>query len=451
MGITIVRKSRPGERRFDAETCLVLAGGAVSGGAFKIGGLKALNDFLINRKVTDFDTFVGLSAGSILAAAIAAGIGPEEMLRSLDGRSNRLSQLQPWDFYYPNLEEAIRRPIEFLWHVTTFLPEALIDIAVGLPEFSLEVADALRRFRRDPTWAHMEEVLSPIASYVARNIEIPNPAREILPSAPFDNRRLERYMRVNFEHNNQENDFVDLWRSRGKRLYVAATDLDTAERVVFGPDEINQFTISQAVQASTALPGFYAPVRLGSHDYIDGGVRKTANIDVAVEKGAQLIVVYNPFRPIVNPAPTLSPAVRERTGLRYIREGGMGAVLNQVLRTLLHTRLHLGIEQYRKDPYFEGDIILIEPTESDMRFFNINPLAFWLRTTSAEQGFRSTILSIEKRFDEIRSIFNVYGIELSRHYVREEIRRLKQARDRDDRIREVLEQEQPRREIRLAT
>ena len=64
MGITIVRKSRPGERRFDAETCLVLAGGAVSGGAFKIGGLKALNDFAQCRPRNFLVLFGKLEAGN---------------------------------------------------------------------------------------------------------------------------------------------------------------------------------------------------------------------------------------------------------------------------------------------------------------------------------------------------------------------------------------------------
>ncbi len=49
---------------------MVLAGGAVSGAAFKIGGLKALDDYLVNRKLTEFDTYVGLSAGALLAVPL---------------------------------------------------------------------------------------------------------------------------------------------------------------------------------------------------------------------------------------------------------------------------------------------------------------------------------------------------------------------------------------------
>ena len=65
----------------------MLAGGAVSGGAFKVGGLKALNDFLVGRKITDLDIYVGLSAGSILSVPLAAGINPDEMVKVLEGTS----------------------------------------------------------------------------------------------------------------------------------------------------------------------------------------------------------------------------------------------------------------------------------------------------------------------------------------------------------------------------
>ena len=46
MGLTLIRKSDDAPRKRDPKIALVLAGGAVSGGAFKVGGLKALNDYL---------------------------------------------------------------------------------------------------------------------------------------------------------------------------------------------------------------------------------------------------------------------------------------------------------------------------------------------------------------------------------------------------------------------
>ena len=85
MGLTIVHKSDLAARKRNPRIALVLAGGAVTGGAYKLGGLKALDDFLVNRKTTDFDIYVGLSAGAFLAAPLAGGVTPPEMLRSLEG------------------------------------------------------------------------------------------------------------------------------------------------------------------------------------------------------------------------------------------------------------------------------------------------------------------------------------------------------------------------------
>ena len=67
MGLTLIRKSSGHPPKRNPRIALVLAGGAVSGGAFKIGGLKALNDFFVGRGVADFDMYVGLSAGAVLA------------------------------------------------------------------------------------------------------------------------------------------------------------------------------------------------------------------------------------------------------------------------------------------------------------------------------------------------------------------------------------------------
>ena len=76
MGLTLIRKSDGTRRKRNPRVALVLAGGAVSGGAFKVGGLKALDDFLSGRRITDLDMYVGISAGSILAASVASGITP---------------------------------------------------------------------------------------------------------------------------------------------------------------------------------------------------------------------------------------------------------------------------------------------------------------------------------------------------------------------------------------
>jgi predicted acylesterase/phospholipase RssA len=87
MGITIIQKSDLTKKRSRSIKALILSGGAVTGGSFKAGGIKALNDYFSNFSVNDFDIYVGISSGSLIAAPLVGGISPESILKSLDGTS----------------------------------------------------------------------------------------------------------------------------------------------------------------------------------------------------------------------------------------------------------------------------------------------------------------------------------------------------------------------------
>ena len=89
-------------------------------------------------------------------------------------------------------------------------------------------------------------------------------------------------------------------------------------------------------------------------------------------------------------------------------------VLNQVFRTLLHSRLKLGIQRYLADDRFQGDIVLLEPREHDAEFFALNPLAFWKRSEAVEHGFESVRMTIEQNYDQLQEVFAHYGLEMSR-------------------------------------
>lgn len=375
MGITIVQKSDLSKARHSAKKALILAGGAVTGGSFMAGGLKALNDYLTGFSVNDFDMFVGISSGSILAAPLVAGISPEEMLKSLDGTSKKFSKFSAWHFYWPNFGELISRPARFMRKM-----------------FSGKAMPSLF---------------------------------ELLPSGLFDNGPIEYYIRSNIKKNRLTNDFKKVLKATKKQLYIVASELDGAERVVFGPDERCDVEISKAVQASSAMPGFYKPVRIGNSDYVDGGVQETASIDVAVDKGAELIICYNPFRP------------HTESG-RLAGEGVM-AVLNQIFRTFFHSRLHVALDQYRNDPNFKGDIILIEPKDDDKAFFELNPLIFSNRIKAAVLGFKSVLNSIDEHYDEIKEILNSYGIEMTRRKVKSETDSINTAGDDLKKLRAILE------------
>ena len=450
MGLTIVHKSDLTSRKRNPRVALVLAGGAVTGGAYKLGGLKALDDFMVNRKTTDFDIYVGLSAGSFLAAPLAGGVTPVEMLKSLDGSSEDFSQLQPSDFYNLNLEEFFWKPIELLIDLVTYAPGVVYDFMVQTPNLVRHLESAVGRARREPTLDALVECVTPVLDAIGSARAFPFPLA-YLPSGVFDNASLERYLRSNIERRGMSNDFRVLFRTRGVELYIVAMNLDTAERAVFGHDEDNSLTISEAVQASTALPGFYKPARLRGVDYVDGGVRRTANIDVAIEHGADLIICYNPFRPFSNRVVRRFRPEQNRYTLegRPLADQGMLTVLNQVFRTLLHSRLQLGIRQYQDDPHFQGDIILIEPAESDLAFFKMAPLNLWAGRSAGAHGYLSVTETVESHYELIKQILQSYGVQMTRKEVREGLERLltnESAESPDD----VLLRDVPRRNLHVA-
>ena len=127
----------------------------------------------------------------------------------------------------------------------------------------------------------------------------------------------------------------------------------------------------------------------------------------------------------------------------------MLTVLNQVFRTLLHSRLQLGIRQYQDDPNFEGDIILLEPGETDLAFFKMAPLNLWAGRSAGAHGYLSVTQSIEAHYELIRQILQCYGVLVTRKDVREGLERLlktEPAEAPDD----VLLRDVPKRSLHVA-
>ncbi len=405
MGLTLVQRSSGHRPPKDPKIALVLAGGAVSGGAFKVGGLKALNDCLQGRGITQFDSYVGLSAGAFLATSLAAGITPDEMIEALEGTSERLSQLRPIDFYNPNLRELIGRPLRFSARMALYLPGLLLDLASILPELPKRLGPDLRRLVDEPSYTHLEALLLQLFAEVSPKRRVPR-IGSLWPSGLFDNAPLERWLARNMAAVEMPNCFAELYRETGRRLFITATNLDTAERVVFGPANDHGLSISQAVQASSALPGFFRPARIRGVDYVDGGVRRPANIDVAIEHGADLVICYNPFRPYMN-----LPHVEAGGPPHYLADRGFPTVLSQVFRTLLHTRLALGLQAYLHDERFRGDIVVIEAREEDEQFFDLSPLSFWKRSEAIRHGYESVRRTLAEHAEVLGPLFQSYGLE----------------------------------------
>lgn len=79
------------------------------------------------------------------------------------------------------------------------------------------------------------------------------------------------------------------WPDRDLR--ITAVDADSGEFTVFTAD--SDVDLVQAVAASCAVPTVWPPVAIGGRHYIDGGMRSTANVDLAA--GADRVVVLAPI------------------------------------------------------------------------------------------------------------------------------------------------------------
>jgi NTE family protein len=409
LGITLVQKSDLSKPRPNARRALVLAGGAISGGSFKLGGLAALDRYFSNISINEFDIYMGISAGAFLAAPIAAGIPPSELVEAVVGDPGKITRFSLLDFYTPNWREWLGKPALLTRDLAALAPALTVSLLRGMPRKLATLRRRARDFVNEPGLETAEALADPVMTEVAAKFR--RRGHHYIPSGLFDNRRIEAYIRLNLERNGLPNSFRQLKLATGRSLYIGATNLNTAQGVVFGHDENNSVTISEAVQASTAIPGFFRPARVGApgreQDYVDAAVRKTANISTAVRHGAELIVCYNPFRPFVNYRHRLVSDERSS-----IADLGMAVIINQAFRTMLHSRLRLGIEKLRLDDNFRGDVVLIEPTETDARFFSMNPLAFWHRGAAAEHGYESVKRSLTKHHDTLSKILGANGVEV---------------------------------------
>jgi predicted acylesterase/phospholipase RssA len=374
MGKVVDIESQPRRRRGrkrPSKTALVLGGGGFTGGVYEIGALRALDLLAVNSTVNDFDVYVGTSAGSFVASMLANGVSPDEMMQVINRRvPSELDDLDLGKVLQPNyfgfLEKAAMLPLRTLELARSLVRMgtfSAMDVGVGL-------AEAL------PTGFYSG---GGIADYVAGALS--------------------------------EAGRVDDFRMLDPELYLTATDLDTCERVVFGEEGWNDVPISKAIQCSTALPIVYKPVELKGRQMVDGGIRSTTNVDIAVEKGAKFIVVVNPLVPYVNDFQKTIPTVFG-TRVRRVSDMGLPAIANQTFRLIAHARLHQAVEQWQ-ERYPGVDIILIEPEANDELMFGTPIMDYSRRLRIARHGFESVTQTLAKDYDRYKEIADKHGLEIS--------------------------------------
>jgi predicted acylesterase/phospholipase RssA len=160
MGITFVQKSDLNNPKPNTKIALVLSGGAVSGGAFKLGGLNALSNFMINKSIRDFDIYVGVSAGSILSVFLANGIPTSEISKSMSGRKGMLDPIMASEFYYLNYKEFISKPLMMFGDLVTRFPRALFHFLKSNNVFRSEFRRRLLIALANPIYENFESIFT---------------------------------------------------------------------------------------------------------------------------------------------------------------------------------------------------------------------------------------------------------------------------------------------------
>lgn len=342
---------------------LAIAGGGPMGGMYELGALRALDDAIDGLDLTRLDVYVGVSSGAFLAATLVNRIGTAEMCRAFISGDSDDIHFHPEDFLRPAFGEYLGR-------------------ASAMPQVLTEWAGDLLRGRTSGRWS---DALKRLGSLV--------------PTGLFDNRGIERFMRDLLERRGRSNRFEDFIG----RLYLVAVDIDSGEAVRFGEPGWRHVPISRAVQASSALPGLYPPVRIEGRSYVDGVLRRTMHASIALEHDVDLLLGVNPLVPYDGGRHAVvdSPLMR----------GGLPAVLSQALRTMLQSRVEIGLEKYTRQ-YPDVDQMVFEPDAGDSEFFFTNLFSFSARRRVLELAYRNTLADLRHNAERAGAILAAHGMRL---------------------------------------
>ena len=354
---------------------LALAGGGPEGAIYEIGVLRALDEALEGVDFTDLYIYVGVSAGAFINANLANNITTAQMCRAIVSEEPGEHPFVPETFLSPAFGEIARRGL--------MIPGLLVR-ALG---------DYVANFRRRTIFDSLFQL------------------SRALPVAVFDNARIREYLEKIYNIKGRTDDF----RRLGKHLVVVAADLDSGQAVRFGEPGFDHVPISRAVQASGALPGLYAPVEIDGRYYVDGVLLKTLHASVALEAGADLVICVNPIVP-VDTVRAVEAGIMKRGNLL---ERGLPTVMSQTFRTLIHSRLEVGMAAY-ETKFKDADVVLIQPERDDYLMFFTNIFGFAERRTVAEHAYTSTRRYLLQNVERLEPVFARHGIKLRRDVLEQE-------------------------------
>jgi NTE family protein len=208
---------------------------------------------------------------------------------------------------------------------------------------------------------------------------------------------------------------------------LIATNLDSGESAPFGAPGFDHVPISQAVQASSALPGLFPPVEIDDHYFVDGALKKTLHASVALQEGMDLVICLNPLVPFdalnARPAVMQRGLPKERQSIPRIVDGGLPAVLSQTFRSMIHSRLEMGMKAYERD-FPQTDIVLIEPDQRDPEMYLANTFSYSQRRSLAEHAYQQTRHLLRARRSSLTAKFEKHGITVNEEVLADPKRQL---------------------------
>ncbi len=225
---------------------LVLGAGGIVGQAYHAGVLAALeHDYGWDPRTAD--VVVGTSAGSITGALLRGGVPA--------------SELAAWTVRAPLTDEG-----------------RLLEEMFGAEHPDLEPFRPLDLMRRVPSLPRPGMVLNALRS--PRQFRPLRTAMSLLAPGEFD--IVERLAAL---------EDMDSWPDDD--LWITAVRRTDGRFVVFGRDRAAP--VHLAVAASCAVPGYFAPVRVGGSSYVDGGAHSPTNADLLKDRDLDLVVVVSPM------------------------------------------------------------------------------------------------------------------------------------------------------------
>lgn len=299
---------------------LVLGAGGVLGAAWSLGALNAVAE-VEGFDPHSADIIVGTSAGSVLAALLGAGLTVSELLDHQRGMPLPREVVLDWDYDRSTGGAYPTRP----------------RFTVGSPAL-------LRRT-------------------IIRPRQVP-PLAVLAALAPAGTGTLAEVGRMVGSVAGEGG-----WVQRDG-VWVVAMDYDSGERATFGRQGAPPANLDDAVMASCAIPGWYAPVKIGGRRYIDGGAWSTTNVDLLATESLDEVYVLAPMAAFVDDNP-------HRLATRFERR-----VRRQVTRRLLN--------EAEKVTSAGAAITLLAPGPEDLATIGANMMDPALRLQVLETSIRTS-------------------------------------------------------------